>query len=89
MKTIHCLVASLLVAATLVAAQAEYGVDVSFPVHRLQLKDGPLGNRKPLYEDFMEGCRKHYGRKGGRCDDGERDRVEMSLRQAQSMVVSI
>ena len=67
---------------------AEYGADVSFPIHHEGLKDGPLGDRKAIYEDFMSGCRKFYGDKGDRCDVGEKERVEMSLRQAQSMVVS-
>jgi prolyl 4-hydroxylase len=68
---------------------AEYGADVSFPVHHHgELKDGPLGDRREMYENFMQGCRDFYGDKGDRCDLGERDRVEMSLRQAQSVVVS-
>jgi prolyl 4-hydroxylase len=67
---------------------AEYGADVSFPIHHLGLKDGPLGDRKAIYEDYMDGCRKFYGSKGDRCDVSEQERVQMSLRQAQSMVVS-
>ena len=67
---------------------AEYGADVSFPIHHLGLKDGPLGDRNAIYEDYMAGCRKFYGNKGDRCDMSEQERVEMSLRQAQSMVVS-
>lgn len=49
----------------------------------------PLGNKQAFYDDFLDGCRKHYGRRGGACDSTERDRVEMSLRQPASMVVSI
>lgn len=87
----------------------EYGVDISFPIHRSQAstnyawlphnldpslpvpnkyKDMPiqvLGDRQKFYEDFIDGCREAFGRKGQRCLDTERDRVEMSLRQPQSM----
>jgi hypothetical protein len=66
-----------------------YGADVSFPVHYGTLKPGPLGNRSELYEHYMNGCRKYYKDKGDRCDSYEKDRLEMSLRQPQSMVVSI
>ena len=67
---------------------AEYGADVSFPIHHLDFQDGPLGDRKAAYEEFMNGCREFYGKRGHLCDQTEVDRVEMSLRQAQSMVVS-
>lgn len=66
---------------------AEYGVDVSFPIHHFDLKEGPLGDRSAIYEEFMAGCRKFYGKKASSCDEGERGRLAMSLRQAQSMVV--
>lgn len=45
----------------------------------------PLGNRQKMYEDLVEGCRKHYGKKGRACDSTERDRVAMGFRQPQSM----
>lgn len=67
---------------------SDYGADVSFPIHHKEMKDGPLGDRQKIYEDFMEGCRKFYGRKGNRCDMGDDGRLAMSRRQAQSMVVS-
>ena len=67
---------------------ANYGADVSFPIHHAVLHDGPLGNRKAIYQEFMNGCREFYGVKGNRCDISEDDRLEMSLRQCQSMVVS-
>ena len=35
---------------------------------------------------FMQGCRDHYGDKGHLCDTNEKDRIEMTLRQPQSMV---
>ena len=71
---------------TMVTA-AEYGTDVSFPVHHpITSREGPLGDRLSVYEHFIDGCRQHYGRKGDRCDIGEQDRMSMSLRQAPSMV---
>jgi hypothetical protein len=65
-----------------------YGADVSFPIHYDSLKQGPLGNRIEFYEHYMNGCRKFYKEKSERCDSYEKDRLEMSLRQPQSMVVS-
>jgi hypothetical protein len=80
--------ATLALLITAVTAQnADYGVDCSFPIHSKEFKCGNLlGDRKKFYEDFMEGCRKYYGRKADRCDTTEDDRIEMSLRQPQSMV---
>jgi hypothetical protein len=67
-----------------------FGVDCSWPVHSYELKCGDLlGDRQSVYEDYMEGCRKCYGKKGRRCDTTEDDRIEMSVRQPQSMVVSV
>lgn len=73
--------------------QESYGVDVSFPVHYLNVlnkEDNPLGNRQSFYEEFMSGCREHYGEKLGStsCDITEEDRADMSLRQPASMQVS-
>ena len=65
----------------------EYGVDCTWPVHSKELRCGDLlGDRMTPYENFMEGCRKFYGKKGDRCDSVEQDRIEMSVRQPQSMV---
>jgi len=68
---------------------ADYGVDCSFPIHRnTEWTCGDLlGDKKAFYEDFMQGCRDYYGKKGGACDRTEADRLEMSLYQPQSMVV--
>ena len=72
--------------------QESYGVDTSFPVHYLDLnkEDNPLGDRQKFYDEFMDGCREHYGGKRGStaCDVTEEDRVAMSLRQPASMQVS-
>lgn len=82
-------IASLVLAGLSVQAQdATYGVDCSFPIHSKDLRCGNLlGDRKKVYNDFMAGCREFYGSKGKRCDTTEEDRLEMSLRQPQSMVV--
>jgi prolyl 4-hydroxylase len=46
----------------------------------------PLGNRQAAYDEFINGCVEKYGPSmGKRCLSTERDRVEMSLRQPQSM----
>ena len=49
----------------------------------------PLGNKLAFYEEFMNGCRQFYGDRGHLCDATETDRVAMSLRQPQSMKVSL
>ena len=46
----------------------------------------PLGDRQSIYDEFIDSCRKAFpGRKGDRCLSTEADRVEMTLRQPQSM----
>jgi prolyl 4-hydroxylase len=69
---------------------ADYGVDCSFPIHSTDLQCGDLlGDRKSVYEEYMQGCREHWGEKGAkRCNSNEQDRLAMSRRQPQSMVVS-
>lgn len=47
----------------------------------------PLGDRQKVYEEFMDGCRKHYGARGAMCDETERERIAMNLRQPQNMQV--
>jgi len=69
-------------------AWLEHNTDLSKPIPK-EYQDKPiqpLGNRQQFYEDFMQGCRDYYGKKGGACDATEQDRVLMSLRQPQSMV---
>ena len=46
----------------------------------------PLGDRQSVYEEMINGCVNTYGKKGSRCWQNEFDRIEMSLRQPQSMV---
>lgn len=45
----------------------------------------PLGNRQAFYDEMIQGCVKYYGTKGYRCLEYEADRIEMTLRQPQSM----
>jgi prolyl 4-hydroxylase len=80
----------VLLACTVAIAQpVNYGADVSFPIHHPFTeanRDGPLGDRLTPYEEFMQGCRDHYkGTKSERCDEGEKERLAMSLRQPMSM----
>jgi len=42
-----------------------------------------LGNRQDFYDSFLEACRHHDH---DACDESEKDRLEMNLRQPQSMV---
>jgi hypothetical protein len=70
---------------------ADYGVDCSWPIHSSSVDKCPikgmLGDRMAVYEEYMEGCRAKWGKSGAaRCDSNERDRIEMSKRQPQSMV---
>ena len=70
-----------------------YGVDNSFPIQHsfddIKIKDNPLnGDKKIYYDNFLQGCRDYYHPEGYKCDDSERDRIEMNLRQPGSMFVS-
>ena len=72
----------ILLAISTQAQDADYGVDCSFPIHSKEWKcDDLLGDRKKIYEDFMQGCRDHYGggAKAQRCDTTEDDRIQMSV----------
>ena len=90
--------------------EEEYGVDVSFPIHKWEVSTNypwlphnsdpannptpkqyqdmpiqPLGDVQAAYTSFLDGCRDHYGKKGRACDQTEKDRIAMNLRQPQSM----
>merc|ERR1712151_645954 len=43
-----------------------------------------LGDKQSVYEDYVQGCRERYP--GAECDNCEKSRIEMNLRQPQSMV---
>jgi prolyl 4-hydroxylase len=45
----------------------------------------PLGNRQEFYNNMIQGCIDYYGDKADRCLVHEKDRIEMNLRQPQSM----
>lgn len=80
---------ALLTVGSLAAEDEGYGVDCSFPIHSKDFSCGNLlGDRKKIYDEYMQGCRDQWGAKGAvRCNMNENDRIEMSRRQPQSMVV--
>ena len=43
----------------------------------------PLGNKQAEYEQRIQRCINHYGRRGNACLSNEKDRIDMSLRQPQ------
>lgn len=45
-----------------------------------------LGNRQDFYDHYMEGCRLHEKSDHDACDETERDRIDMNLRQPMGMV---
>jgi len=68
-----------------------HNVDPSIPTPE-RYKDmvvQPLPGREELYQDFVKTCEDAFGRKGSRCRLTEQDRIDMSLRQPQSMQVCI
>lgn len=68
-------------------ASLPHNLDPSLPVPK-QYRDmpvQPLGNRQKIYDDFIASCKAAFGRQARRCTDTEADRVEMTLRQPQSM----
>ena len=44
-----------------------------------------LGNKEAEYNAYVQGCRDHYGKKARACDESERDRINMNLRQPAAM----
>ncbi|KAL7541309.1 hypothetical protein ACHAWF_006902 [Thalassiosira exigua] len=81
--------------------QPTYGVDVSFPIHHMQISDNYawdrkegekpvqyLGDKQAEWDAFLKGCEEHYGgtnKAYSACRATEQDRVEMALRQPKSM----
>mmetsp|Transcript_6355 Transcript_6355/g.9783 ORF Transcript_6355/g.9783 Transcript_6355/m.9783 type:complete len:446 (-) Transcript_6355:1110-2447(-) len=45
----------------------------------------PLGDKETWYQKHIQGCVDFYGEKGTRCIENERERIDMNLRQPQSM----
>lgn len=64
-----------------------HNVDPSLPTPKeyQNMPLQPLGDRQTFYKDFLNGCVQHYGKRGQACVETEHDRIEMSLRQPQSM----
>jgi hypothetical protein len=71
-------------------AQGEYGLDCSWPIKSTDMKCGDLlADRKAIYEEYMNGCRENWGERGAkRCNAAEAERLDMSVNQPRSMVVS-
>jgi prolyl 4-hydroxylase len=65
-----------------------HNLDPTLPVPK-QYKNmpiNPLGDRQAAYDAYIKGCRDaNPGSRGNRCLSTEEDRIEMSLRQPQSM----
>ena len=63
-----------------------YGIDCSFAIFSTTLKEdcGGLTGRQEFYDNYMKGCRTIYE---DYCDFNEEQRLAMSIRQTQSMVV--
>lgn len=45
----------------------------------------PLGNRQAEFEEYIEGCVAFYDTNGKRCKTGEKDRIDMTLRQPKGV----
>ena len=65
----------------------EHNMDPSKPVPKeyQNMVLQPLGDKQAFYKDYLQGCVDTYGKKGSRCRQTEIDRIEMTLRQPQSM----
>lgn len=86
-------VTRLLSLVTIATAQSTYGVDISFPQHHATILSSSsslppllqLPGRQDFYDHFLETCRSH-NTKPEICDENEVDRIDMNIRQPQSMV---
>lgn len=86
------IVTRLLSLVTIATAQSTYGVDISFPQHHATILSSSsppplplLPGRQDFYDHFLETCRSH-NTKPEICDENEVDRIDMNIRQPQSMV---
>jgi hypothetical protein len=57
------------------------------PKQLVDVAVNPMPARQEMYDDFISSCEKAFGTKGSRCRSTEQDRIDMSLRQPQSMQV--
>eukprot|EP00804_Cyclotella_cryptica_P028038 CCRYP_003900-RA/>CCRYP_003900-RA protein AED:0.05 eAED:0.05 QI:130/1/1/1/0.66/0.75/4/550/424 len=66
-----------------------YGVDISFPIHHLSVKEDnnpfDVQSKRNDYNDFIKGCQTKYSSKAHLCTQTERERLEMNLNQPKSM----
>ena len=97
LTTILVVATRLLPLVTLATAQLTYGVDISFPQHHATIQSSSstsqpsspllvlLPGRQDFYDHFLETCRSH-NTKPEICDENEVDRIDMNIRQPQSMV---
>jgi prolyl 4-hydroxylase len=46
----------------------------------------PFADRQQFYDDLIQGCIDHYGKRGSRCLTNEAERIAMSLRQPKVSV---
>ena len=72
-------------------SSANYGADVSYPMHHAHVTGDVLGtDKQQFYDDNMKGCFDYYDKEGydGKeaCLDVEHERIRMNLRQPQSMI---
>jgi hypothetical protein len=90
LKQLLVLLAAYPTLANVEVEDGKIGIDCSFAIHSDELGTkncGGLVGRQQVYEDYMQGCRDHY--KGESCDEVEEERIEMNIRQPQSMVVRL
>jgi len=64
-----------------------HNVDPSLktPARYKDMVVSPLPGREEMYQDFIDTCEKAWPTKSSRCRMTEQDRIDMSLRQPQSM----
>jgi hypothetical protein len=90
LKHLLVLLAACSTLANVEVEDGQMGIDCSFPIHSKKLGTkncGGLVGRQQVYEDFMQGCRDRF--EGESCDFVEDERIEMNIRQPQSMVVRL
>ena len=64
---------------------AEYGFGASYPINSYSVSQSDLPDKQAFYDDLMDGCRKSCQYCTELCNDFEKDRIAMSIRQPQSM----
>lgn len=70
------------------ATVTSFGVDVSFPMQHAHVSqtEKPFSDSiMPFYNEFMQGCRDYYQKRGELCDESERARLNLNLLQPAAM----